>query len=98
ALTKLVEIGPDSLPYLLEALDDDTPTQVTVEHSGGFGGMSYAETPLMMMVERETEELVLPDPYAWLNPANSREKRLLEKVKSEKRPPAVRANVVEKLN
>jgi hypothetical protein len=89
ALTKLVELGPQSLPLLLEALDDETPTQVTVEHSGDMGGMWYANTPLNRLAESEGKKfpnnIVIPNAYAWLNPANPRENQLFDKVKSEKR-------------
>jgi hypothetical protein len=89
ALARLVEIGPQSLPLLLEALDDDTPTQVTVEHSGHFGGMWYADTPLKRLVVSKSNEfpdnLVAPTPYAWLNPTNPREKELFDKAKNGKR-------------
>ena len=40
-LTKLVDQGPNALPYLLNSLDDKTPTKLTIEHSGGFGSMWY---------------------------------------------------------
>lgn len=43
ALKALVEMGPDSLPYLLEALSDKTPTKFRVDHRGGFGGMWYGD-------------------------------------------------------
>jgi hypothetical protein len=39
ALRTLVEIGPDALPFLLDALADKTPTKFKIEHGGGFGGM-----------------------------------------------------------
>jgi hypothetical protein len=39
ALQTLVEIGPDALPFLLDALADKTPTKFKIEHGGGFGGM-----------------------------------------------------------
>ncbi|MDB5313783.1 MAG: hypothetical protein JWO38_7985 [Gemmataceae bacterium] len=37
----LVELGPAALPYLLDALDDKTPTNIIVKHEGDFGGMWY---------------------------------------------------------
>lgn len=36
---KLVEFGPRALPFLLDALDDPTPTKLEMNHEGGFGGM-----------------------------------------------------------
>jgi hypothetical protein len=42
ALRTLVEMGPDSLPFLLAALDDKTPTKLKMEHEGGFGVMFHA--------------------------------------------------------
>jgi hypothetical protein len=50
ALTKLVDLGPKALPYLLEALEDKTPTKLTIEHGGGFGGMWYGERPAIRWV------------------------------------------------
>jgi hypothetical protein len=38
-LKALVELGPDALPFLLDALDDQTPTKLTIEHAGVFGVM-----------------------------------------------------------
>jgi len=35
ALRSLVEIGPDALPFLLEALEDKTPTNLKIEPFGG---------------------------------------------------------------
>jgi hypothetical protein len=35
----LVALGPRALPFLLEALDDKTPTKLRQNHGGGFGGM-----------------------------------------------------------
>ncbi len=46
-LKKLVALGPDALPFLLDALDDQTPTKIIVKHGKVFGGMWYAaELPL----------------------------------------------------
>jgi hypothetical protein len=39
----LVALGPDALPYLLDALDDETPTKITIEHGGPKGGMWYGD-------------------------------------------------------
>lgn len=41
-LKALVTLGPDALPFLLDALDDKTPTKITIEHGGGFGIMWHA--------------------------------------------------------
>jgi hypothetical protein len=40
-LKKLVELGPRALPFLLAALDDQTPTRLTMEHGGISGGMWF---------------------------------------------------------
>ncbi len=39
---ELVKLGPKSLPFLLEALDDRTPTKLVIQHDGEFGGMRFA--------------------------------------------------------
>lgn len=41
-LVELVKLGPKSLPFLLEALDDPTPTKLVMHHDGEFGGMFFA--------------------------------------------------------
>ena len=41
AFTSLVELGPKALPFLLESLDNKTPTKVTIKCDGGFGGMWF---------------------------------------------------------
>ena len=41
SFTRLVALGPTALPYLLQALDDDTPTKLTIHHDGGFGAMWF---------------------------------------------------------
>ena len=46
-LKALVALGPDALPFLLDSLDDQTPTKIKITHSGGFGAMWHAaELPL----------------------------------------------------
>lgn len=42
ALRSLVELGPEALPFLLDALGDKTPTKLTIEHKSGFGAMWIA--------------------------------------------------------
>jgi hypothetical protein len=37
-LENLVADGPNSLPYLLDALDDKTPTKLIIKHDSSFGG------------------------------------------------------------
>lgn len=65
ALQELVEIGPDALPYLLEALSDETRTRVCMEQDGAFGGMWHA---------REMWE----NPHRpFLNPFHPREEEVL---------------------
>jgi hypothetical protein len=46
AFKELVSLGPDALPYLLDALDDKTPTKVEYrhepdKHGAERGGMCY---------------------------------------------------------
>src|SRR5579871_355894 len=41
ALVELVKLGPRALPFLLDSLDDSTPTRITVKHEGDFGDMSF---------------------------------------------------------
>ena len=38
---ELVRLGPRALPFLLAALDDRTPTRLTVRHYGWSGGMGF---------------------------------------------------------
>ena len=42
AFTALVELGPMALPFLLESLDDKTPTKLDMAHGFGFGCMWLA--------------------------------------------------------
>jgi HEAT repeat protein len=45
-LRDLIRIGPDALPYLLEALDDASPSKLTVPRPGGVVSLWYsAELP-----------------------------------------------------
>jgi hypothetical protein len=41
-LKELVALGPDALPFLLDALDDQSPTKIIVQHAGLHGGMWHA--------------------------------------------------------
>jgi hypothetical protein len=41
-LRALVTLGPDALPFLLKALDDPTPTKITVNRERGPGAMWHA--------------------------------------------------------
>ena len=41
-LNTLVTLGPAALPFLLDSLDDKTPTKIVVKHSGEFGIMWHA--------------------------------------------------------
>ena len=41
-LKALVALGPDALPFLLDALDDKTPTKIVLKHDGRFGAMYHA--------------------------------------------------------
>jgi hypothetical protein len=40
-LKELVSIGPDALSFLLDALDDETPTKLVIKHDGFFGRMEH---------------------------------------------------------
>ncbi len=40
-LQALVALGPDALPYLLDALGDQTPTKLTIKHAGRGGVMTH---------------------------------------------------------
>lgn len=42
ALHDLVAMGPRALPFLLDALDDSTPTRLTIRHNGMFGVMEFS--------------------------------------------------------
>jgi hypothetical protein len=52
---KLVELGPVALPYLLQSLDDKTPTKLKIEHSGFFGFLAYGTRPSIRWVAGEVE-------------------------------------------
>ena len=41
-LKTLVAMGPDALPFLLDALSDKTPTKITITHDFPMGGMYFA--------------------------------------------------------
>ena len=40
--TQLVKLGPKALPFLLDSLDDPTPTKLVIRHDSAFGMMWYA--------------------------------------------------------
>jgi hypothetical protein len=41
ALRSLVSLGPEALPYLLQALDDKRPCKLTIQHESTFGWMWF---------------------------------------------------------
>jgi len=41
-LVELVKLGPKALPYLLDALDDQTPTKLMIKHDSFIGAMWFA--------------------------------------------------------
>ncbi|HEX4123434.1 MAG TPA: hypothetical protein VHY37_01820, partial [Tepidisphaeraceae bacterium] len=41
-LKELIALGPDALPFLLDALDDQTPTKLVIGHTGGLGAMWFS--------------------------------------------------------
>jgi hypothetical protein len=46
-LKALVSLGPAALPFLLDALDDATPTKITIDHDGPIGIMWHgSELPM----------------------------------------------------
>jgi hypothetical protein len=44
ALKEVVALGPDALPFLLDSLDDKTPTKLTITNRVGIGGMWFEQT------------------------------------------------------
>jgi len=42
-VVELVKLGPNALPYLLDALDDQTPTKFVAEHHDMIGGMWFSD-------------------------------------------------------
>ena len=62
ALTKLVELGPTSLPALLAHLDDKRPSKIVIKHETSIGGMWHAaEVPAATAPEQEKLKTILPD-------------------------------------
>lgn len=54
-LKALVAMGPDALPFLLESLDDETPTKLKISHDFGFGAMWHSsELPMNPVNPAET--------------------------------------------
>jgi hypothetical protein len=56
-LKALVALGPDALPFLLEALDDQTATKITIKHDG-FGGAMWHAAQLHLNPVNPAEEAV----------------------------------------
>lgn len=71
ALRSLVEMGPQSLPFLLDALDDRTPTKLVVTHPG-FGGAMFFQRELWgnPVSPVEAKVLDLPRKYVELTRAD----------------------------
>ncbi len=40
-MKELIGLGPDALPFLLEALDDKRPTKLIIRHHGDFGAVRF---------------------------------------------------------
>lgn len=59
ALQKLVEVGPRALPFLLDALDDHTPTKLKVKHDTQFDGAMYLANELWGNPVNPVEQQVL---------------------------------------
>ena len=58
AFTSLVKLGPKALPFLLESLDDRTPTKLTMRHHGMMGGMWFGhEIPQNALNKHERKVL-----------------------------------------
>lgn len=83
ALINLVKIGPKALPFLLDAIDNPTPTKITIEYGGGFGGMWYAERPAIRWAASENDNWSIPQTIREFNPKNLREKKILDQAKQE---------------
>jgi hypothetical protein len=60
-LRSLVEIGPDALPFLLEALEDKTPTKLTIVRFWELFGTTYFGTELGGNPLNPVERRVLPN-------------------------------------
>lgn len=56
SLKALVALGPDALPFLLDALDDQTPTKITVKHDDSFGGGMWHAAELRLNPVNPTEQ------------------------------------------
>jgi hypothetical protein len=61
AMRTLIEIGPEALPFLLDALGDKTPTKLKLEHRSPFGAMWLANE-LRGNPVNELEMKILPPP------------------------------------
>jgi len=61
----LVEMGPDALPFLLETLEDKTPTRLKVGHNSGPIFMAFGTeitgNPLNKLERRVLSEVITPD-------------------------------------
>lgn len=68
ALRELVGLGPDALPLLLEALDDQTPTKIKLEYRSAMGMMWFDQemwgNPLNLL---EAQTLKMDDESAEVN-------------------------------
>lgn len=58
-LEKIVQMGPKALPFLLEALNDDTPTKLIIKHDGMFGGMWFGHE--IARNPNNPNEIAIPD-------------------------------------
>ncbi len=65
ALRELVALGPTALPSLLEALDDSTPTHLSVTHEGygPFGGMCLARELFGNPANKIEEKVIGPESW-----------------------------------
>jgi len=57
-IRELVALGPDALPFLLDALDDQTPTKITVTHKKGDDGGMWHGSELLVNPVNPAEEAI----------------------------------------
>jgi hypothetical protein len=63
-LRRLVELGPNSLPFLLDALDDKTPTKLVMKPESSFGVMAFANELWGNPVNRSELKVLGPRPQS----------------------------------
>jgi hypothetical protein len=77
-LKAIVAFGPRAVPFLLDSLDDQTPTKIVVRSFSGLGGMWHAsELPLNPV--NPAEEAVYKAQAAKFNQSNEAEQSVIDK-------------------